>query len=174
MKQHHHRWLARFVVSGLMILLAFIGLIVASLRQDGAWQYWRIMVPIFTVLSLWLSWYLRKKKHSFTAVKIWHEILHWLSLIVSVYFVSLFVDLGIMGRVQASLQVIILLALTTFIAGIYIEITFMPIGVLLGLFTLAAAWAEEYLYTILLPITLIVVVGLFYMAHKLKHKEPDN
>ena len=173
MTEHSHRWRARFIVGALMLLFAFVGLIIASLRTDGAWDYWRIMAPVFAIMSLWLSWYLRRKGHSFTAVTIWHEILHWLSLIVSVYFVSLFVNLGIMGRLDASLQVIILLALTTFIAGIYIEITFMPIGVLIGLFALAAAWAEEYLYTILLPITLIFVIGLFVLVHKLKHRDPE-
>jgi len=165
---HPHPWRAKLITGLIMLILAFIGLVIADLSQGGAWDYWRVMVPVFALLSLWLSWYLRKKKHSMTFVKIWHEIIHWLGLLLAVYMVSAFVNIGILTRVQASLMVITLLALTTFIAGIYIEPTFFLVGVMLGLFAAAAGFAEQYLYTIMLPITVIAAIALFFIVRNIK------
>lgn len=167
---HKHPWRARLIIGLIMLVFSFIGLIIADVEKQGAWLYWRIMVPVFSVLCLWLSWYLRRKKHSLTLSTIWHEILHWFGLIIAVYLISIFVEMGIMGRIEASLMVITLLALTTFIAGIYVEFTFIPIGVMLGCFALGAALAQEYLYTIMLPITIGIAIILVWLIHSMRKK----
>ncbi len=170
-KVHKHPWKARLFVALFMLLMAFSGLVVSDVKQDGAWTYWRIMVPCFALICLWLSWYLRRSgKHPLSPVKIWHEMLHWLALIICVYLVSMFVQMGVMGKVDASLVVMTLLALTTFIAGIYVEATFMVIGIALGLFALGAALAIAYLYTVMLPITIVIAIILVWMIHRSRKK----
>ncbi len=171
MVEHHkHPWKARFIIAMIMLILSFIGLIYSQVSKDGSWNYWRFMAPIFAILCLFLSWYLRRKKHSFTLVKAYHEILHWVGLLVAVYLVSYFVNIGILGRFEASLQVITLLALTTFLAGVYIEFTFIPLGLLLGAFAASAAFVSVYLYAIMVPLT-IVVAGVLFFLSKRKHKK---
>ncbi len=171
---HGHPWRARLIIGLIMLVFSFIGLVIADIKKEGAWLYWRIMVPVFALLCLWLSWYLRRVKHSLSAIKIWHEILHWCGLLISVYLVSVLVGMGVMERLDASLVVIILLALTTFIAGIYIEFTFIPIGIMLGLFALGAALTEEYLYSVMLPITIVIAAFLVWMIHRMKKKHVDE
>ncbi|MCF7852833.1 MAG: hypothetical protein K9M07_06300 [Simkaniaceae bacterium] len=174
--QPHHPWRARLIVGLTMLLLSFVGLIFSDLIRGGAWTYWRVMVPVYAVLSIWLSWYLRRKSHKVTAIKIWHEILHWVALIMGVYLVSLFVSMGIVGRFEASLQVLIMLALTTFLAGIYHDVIFIIIGVILGFFTAGAAFFTEYLYSVMLPITIgaaILMAWVIYHHHK-KSTERDE
>ncbi len=167
---NHHPGRMRLIISLVMLILAFVGLVISDVHQDGAWDYWRIMVPVFAVLCLFLSWYLRRKKHVITATTIWHEVVHWLGLFLAVYLVSLFVDIGIIGSFQAGLVTLILLALTTFIGGVYVEITFLVIGVALGFFALGAAYLTEYLYSIMLPITVVVALILFLLARRRKKK----
>ena len=162
----HHPWRARFIVGVLMILLSLGGLITATLRQDGAWNYWRVMVPVFALLCLFLSWYLRSKEHSFSLVHIWHEIVHWVGLLLAVYLVSVFVNLGIVGRFGASLEVLTLLAFALFTAGIYIEFSFMPIGILLGLFAAGAGLIAEYLYTVMIPLTIVALICFYFLVRK--------
>jgi len=173
-EKKHHPWKARFFVALTMLVLAFVGLIFSDIRKDGAWSYWRVMAFVFALLCLWLSWYLRRKKRSLSFVKIYHEIFHWISLILAVYLVSVLVRSGIIGRFAASLEVIVLLALTTFIAGIYIEITFIPIGLMLGLFALGAGALAEYLYSILLPVTVVVILGILWLSYRLHHPKKDK
>ena len=165
-KKHHHHWKMRLLVALIMLGLSFIGLIVSDIKQNGAWNYWRIMVPIYAVLCLFLSWYLRRQKKIMSAATIWHELVQWVGLALSVYLVSIFVKIGLMGRFEAGLVVLTLLALTIFIAGIYVEATFFLIGLLMGIFAAAAALMAAYVYTVMLPLTIIVAVLLVWVARK--------
>ncbi|MBP9841535.1 MAG: hypothetical protein KBC64_03810 [Simkaniaceae bacterium] len=157
-----HPWKARFSVAFIMIILAFVGLIVTDIHRDRAWEYWRLMAVVFAALCIGLSVYLRKKQ-AISAVSIWHEIVHWGGLGAAIYLVSFLVGLGIMGRFEAALMVLTLLALTTFLAGVYTEISFVMIGILLGCFVAGIAYIEEYLYGILLPLMVVAAGVLVYM-----------
>ncbi|QVL56278.1 MAG: hypothetical protein KFB95_03515 [Simkaniaceae bacterium] len=165
-KKHHHHWKMRLMVAIIMLGLSFVGLIISDLWTNGAWDYWRWMVPIFAVLCLFLSWYLRHKQRVMSTTTIWHELVQWFGLALAVYLVSIFVSIGLMGRFEAGLIVLTLLALNTFITGIYVEPTFFVIGILLGLFAAAAAVLAEYLYSVMLPITIGVAVLLIWVARK--------
>ena len=167
---HSHPWRARVIVTLLMVILGFIGLVITDISKVHAWTYWRLMVPVFAILCLGLSWYLRKGQHVVRITTIWHEILHWIGLGLSVYLVDLFVRIGIMGRFEAALMVLTLLSLTTFLAGLYVDVTFVAIGILLGAFVAGAAYLEEYLYSIFLPITLGAVIVLFLIIHRSHRK----
>lgn len=156
----------RLMIGLIMLGLSFVGLIVSDIRQNGAWNYWRVMVPLFAVLCLFLSWYLRHKQRLISPTTIWHELLQWFGLALSVYLISVFVKIGLMGRFEAGLVVLTLLSLNIFITGIYVEATFFIIGIVLGLFALAAAVMAEYLYTIMLPITIGVAILLIWIARK--------
>jgi len=156
-----HPWIARLIVGGLMILLSFVGLVVSDLYTNGAWYYWRIIGPFFALMCVWLSWYLRKKEHSVSLVKIWHEILHWVALVAAVLLISGYVSMGIIGRFQAGLIVLTILAVTTFIAGIYIEKSYLAIGSAMGLIAAGGAFMQEHLYTTILP-TVIVLLGAIW------------
>ena len=166
-KEHipSHPWRARLIVGLVMLILSFVGLIVSDLFHNGAWNYWRVMVPIYAVLSIWLSWYLRQKAHKVTMIKIWHEILHWVALVIGVYLVSMFVKMGIVGRFEAGLEVLIMLALTTFLAGVYHDMIFLIIGIILGCFTAGAAFFTEYLYSVMLPLTIIAALSMVWLIH---------
>lgn len=165
-KKHHHHWKMRLLVALIMLGLSFIGLIVSDLKQNGAWNYWRVMVPVYALICLFLSWYLRRQKKILTASTIWHELVQWVGLALSVYLISIFVDIGLMGRFEAGLVVLTLLALTLFIAGIYVEPTFFLIGLLMGVFAAAAALMAAYVYTVMLPLTVVVAVVLVWIARK--------
>ena len=101
-----------------------------------------------------------------TVATIWHELAQWFGLILAVYLISTFVNIGLMGRFEAGLVVLTLLALTIFIAGIYVETTFILIGLLLGIFAAGAAVLAAYIYTIMLPLTVAVAIGLVWVARK--------
>lgn len=170
-KEHKasHPWKVRLIVMLVILGLSFIGLVVSSISETGAWNYWRIMVPVYACLSLFLSFYLRGKKHHFSGLEVWHEILHWVALILAVYLTSLFVHVGIMGRFEASLVILTLLSLTTFLAGVYIDPTFIIIGALLGFFCAGAAFVTAYLYPVMILLTLLAGGVIFYMVYKKRH-----
>lgn len=165
-EKHHHHWKMRLIITLLMLSFSFIGLIVSDIQQDGAWDYWRFMIPVFAALSIFLSWYLKKNKSGLSKLTVWHELIHWVGLALAVYLISIFLHIGLMGRFEAGLVVLVMLALTTFLAGIYIEPTFCVIGILLGVFSVAAALLATYVYTIMLPVTIGVALFLVWIARK--------
>jgi cation transport ATPase len=167
-KKHQHHWKMRLLVSLVMLILSFIGLIVSDVRRNGAWNYWRVMVPIYALLSIFLTWYLRHKKQKLSSTTIWHELVQWIGLGLAVYLTSVFVNIGLMGRFEAGLVVLTLLALTLFISGIYVEPTFILMGLLLGLFAAAAALLVAYLYTIMLPLTIVAALVLIWIVRRKK------
>lgn len=151
----------RLGIGLLMLLIGFIGLIITSANKQGGWDYWRWTAVAYALLSISMNWHLKKigwKKELFT---IWQEILHWSGLLLSIWLISFIVRIGQQDRFEASLEVLILLALTTYLAGVYIETSFIPIGLLLGLFAAGLALFDEYLYAILIPLT---ILGILYMV----------
>ena len=156
----------RLCIGLLMLALSFIGLMISNTSENGAWIYWRAMVFVFAVLSIFLSWYLRSKQRVNMPSTIWREVVQWVGLGLAVYLISIFVNVGVIGQFQAGLMTLTLLALNTFTTGIYVEATFLAIGVALGLFALAAAIFIKYVYTIMLPITIGVVLLLIWISRK--------
>ncbi len=164
-----HPWRARLAVGLIMLILAFIGLVVTDVKSTGGWDYWLWVVPAYAVLALWLSWYLRRHSHSLSLVSIWHELLHWLVLGAFVILVSVFVQQGIVGRLIAALFVLTLLAQAVFLAGVYIDTTFLAIGAVLGLFALLVSTTAEYLYAFSIPLLFVgggILAWFVWRAHK--------
>ncbi len=168
--ENSHPWEARFIVGLLILILGFIGLVVTDIKEDGGWNYWRTMVFVNAALCLWLSWYIRHKKGLFKISFFWKEVAHWIGLLLAVYLISVFVNMGIMGRFIASLQVLTLLSLTTFLAGLYTEPFLMVVGVVLGIFCAGVAFVDEYLYSIMLPVTLGAAFLLFWVVRRKRRR----
>ncbi len=160
----------RLLVALLMLVLGFIGVIVTDIKKDGAWYYWRFLAVVYAVLSIGLSSHLKRKGWKTTIYTIWHEIAHWVGLVGAIMVASYFVQVGLISRFEASLLTLLLLALATYLAGIYTEPTMVLIGILLGVFAAGIAFVDEYLFSILLPVTLAAAVVLALYIHH-KHKK---
>lgn len=170
-----HPWAARLGVCVAMLAFAFLGLVVTNISQSGGYEYWKWIVILFALMALWLSWYLRLKKFSISPVTLGHELLHWIGLIATVFLVSRFVELGVFSRFLAGIVVLTLTAQAVFLAGIYIEKTFLFIGIVLGIFAWIVAFTVEYLYLwIAIPVIAAALVGVsmhIWHAHQ-KSKRP--
>jgi hypothetical protein len=160
----------RFAVALLMLALGFLGVVLTDIESDGAWHYWRALAVIYAALSLALSLYLKHQGLKASLFTIWHEIAHWLGLILAISVVSYFVNIGLISRFVASLQILPLLALATYLAGIYIEMSFIPIGISLGCFAVGIAFLDQYLYNILIPLTLLALIILAIIIHRSHQK----
>ena len=160
----------RLCVALVMLILGFVGVIVTDISKDGAWNYWRYTAVLYAILSLCLSWHLKKQGWKTTLLTVWHEIAHWIGLIAAIFISSFLVKMGLIGRFEASLLTLLMLALATYLAGIYIEPTLVLIGIMLGIFALGIAFLDVYLYNILLPLTLVVAVVFLVLIHR-AHKK---
>jgi hypothetical protein len=169
-KTKHQAWKARFFVGITMLSIALLGMIITDLKVGGAWLYWRIMTPVYALLSIGLSLYLRHRQLHTAIATIWHEILHWLAFLLSIYLLSALVKMGFISQFQAGVEVLVILALATLLAGIYIEPAFLVIGIALGLLVAGIAFLDQYLYGILVPVVLIAILLIFWIARRHRSK----
>lgn len=164
-----HPWIARLTVGIIMLVLAFLGIVLTDLRTSGGWEYWKWTVPIYAVLALWLSWYIRRTKDTVSPIALWHEMLHWLGLFAAIVLVEVYIHVGLLNRSLASLFALTLLSLTVFTIGIYIETTFILIGIVLGIFAAVVAIAIKFLYAFTIPALIlgIIAIGItIWHSHK--------
>jgi len=166
-----HLWAAKLGIGIAMLVLAFFGILFTDIKATGGWEYWKWTIPLYAILALWLSWYTRRTKTAISPITLWHELLHWFGLFAAVFLVSIFVHMGILSRSLAGLFVLTLLALTVFTIGIYIEATFIFIGIVLGIFAALVGIAVKFLYAFTIPILLIGIGIISYMIYKSHHKQ---
>lgn len=163
-----HPWYLKLIVGAIMLILAFIGIVLTNLERSGAWEYWKAIVPIYAVLALFLSWMDRKGKQAISPITLWHELLHWLCLFAAVLLVSIFVHTGIISRSIGALFVLTLLSLTVCIAGVYIDATFLLIGLVLGIFAALIAMAVKFFYSLAIPLLVLILGIIGYLLWKKK------
>lgn len=162
-------WKARFIVGLVMILGSFIGLILSHIGTSFVWDFWRISIAVFTVLSFGLCYYVRKNKENHHQLKLWQEIFLWLPLYLAGGIFSLFVYMQTMSDFQASLALLTSLSIVLMIAGALIEPSFIFTSISMALFAAGSAYLNTYLYKALLPIALVSIIALFFFAY-LKRK----
>lgn len=166
---HKHPWQARFSVGLIMLLLAFIGMVFTHVQKTSNIEYWQWVVPIYALLAVWLSWYIKRTTQVIRPYTLWHELLHWSGVIGSIFIVSLYVHMGVISRFAAGLFDLTLLALGLFIAGIYIETTFIVVGVVLGALAILASFITQFLYVIVIPLLILggIALGLhIWLSHR--------
>ena len=166
--------LARLIVLIAMLLLAFAGVVFTDVDKTGAFRYWQWIAVVYAVMALLLSWYERRDVSVLRPTTLMHELFHWIGSNAAVYLVSLYVSLGIVSRFEAALLVLTVLSLAVYLAGLYIEISFTIIGIVLGLFAAVVAFFEDYLYAIAFPLLFISSAVLFwYLIHHKKNPNAD-
>jgi hypothetical protein len=169
---HSSRFRVPFILGGIMLLLGFLGVVLTNVRKDGAWVYWQYVVCIFAILSLVYNVYSKGKEWRSALYTFWHELLHWVGLFLCIVLISFMVKIGIISRFLASLEVLTLLALTTFLIGVYFDKVFIGIGVVLGVFAASVALFEQYLYLIIIPIIIVALALMIWFGRSGKKDDP--
>ena len=167
--KHNHPWKARLGCGITMLVLAFIGMVTTDIDAKGSWAYWKWIVPVYAVIALWLSWYMRRSKETYSPITLGHEFLHWAAVIGTVFMVSYFATIGTISRFVEGLMDVTILALGIFLAGIYIESTFLFIGLVLGCFAILSTVIVQYLYAYMIPVFMgvgLIISIMVWLSHQ--------
>lgn len=138
--------------------MSFLGVILTNFSPNIVWKYWNISIPIFALLCIILN-FADKRTESTTLKSFIQEILHWGGILLTIYVVSIFVHYGLISNIDASLFVLTLLALGTFMAGIYLNKTFFIISFIQALFVCGIIFFIKYM----IIISIILIVALFFL-----------
>jgi hypothetical protein len=149
--------LHQILIVGGLGLLIMVGLFLANYSPSAADWYWSTMFPVFGLVCL---------GHQLAAGRAdgksaWRvplqQALHWLGPIVAVRIIFLQLARGQMAADSVALMILLVLAVTSYLAGIHFDRSFVWVSIVLALAALGGTEIETYLW-------LIVVLGVLLVA----------
>ena len=150
------------LILGGLVGLSWIGVALTDMDPTISHLYWLAMVPILALVCLWTEWS-RLRHQGITWARILRtQLLYWGALLVAVQLVYLLVNAGRINFEAAGLVILLLLALTTFVQGIYVDSRFFVVGLFLGLSLVIMTYLDEYL-RILLVIAIVAVAASYVL-----------
>lgn len=146
----------------ILMALAVIGVGISQLMPEKSYRYWFALVPIFGVACLSLEWSrLRDKGKGFWST-IKDQFIHWSGTLVSVFLIYILFDAQKLTNQNISLIVLLVLGLSTFLAGIQLGWRLYLLGAFLWIALLMTAYLTDFLWVLILGGTLTLVIYIYW------------
>ncbi len=140
-----------------LVTLAVAGIAMMEFKPDYGFWYWLIMVPIFGGVSVFLAARSHQADPDRHPLLLRRQVLHWAVAIVGILVTFLLLDSMAISRGAAGLVALLVLSLSTMMAGVHFEWRVAVLGLIMGV-TLVAAMYLQHFFLLLLPIVVIAVV----------------
>jgi hypothetical protein len=168
--------LRRLILVGILVVLAMLGLFLTNISVSEATWYWSAMFPAFGLISLWHELTKPRREGSHLPRMIVRQVLHWLGPIIAVRIMFLELARGQMDADSVALVTLLLLATTSFLAGVNFEPGFIWIGGLLAFLTVAGTEFEAYLWGIsgvaMIALALAIISAILLRRHRKAKRSP--
>ncbi len=150
-----------------LLVLSTVGIGLTNFRPNVGFWYWVCMVPVFGATSIYLGWSKARKRGEGVSRVVSTQVLHWVGLLAAVILIYfLFKNTGRIDNNQFALTTLLALALATFLAGVHFDWRFMVVGVVLGAVVGGAAFVQQVLWMIVLPIGAAIFLAVFWWQRK--------
>jgi hypothetical protein len=147
----------------LLLLLAVVGIAYTSISPDSSAAYWKVLAPVFAIVCIVSQWPRVPAGSGAKTRLIILQLVHWGAFLLTILLVFL-PDVQKMLTSVVSAQVILyLLALSTFLAGLYnASWQLIAVGALMALSVPAIAFLER---SVLLWVVIAASVALVIVAY---------
>ncbi len=168
-----HRFLGIYeIVIIVLIALSIIGIGITDFSPADSYKYWVAMVPLFCGACLILEWSrVRGKGYKWTTI-LRTQLLHWAGLLVAVRLVFEMLHKGRLDNENTGLVILLLLALSIFLAGIHLGWRLCLVGGFLGAALVAATYLEEYVW--ILVIIAAVILAIVFLLKRFTGTRPGE
>jgi hypothetical protein len=161
----------QFLLFCLLLGLALLGMGLTESREDSGARYWLIVIWIYALVGLTLSWLQARRQHKAIWPEIHLHVFHWLGALVAMHIIFELERREILSRSVTSDFSMIILALTTYLAGLHFERMYVLIGIILALMGLIGAVVQQNtLWLIIIPASLIAA----WLFLKSRHSQIDS
>jgi len=158
-------WKTTGAIALIMVLLALLGVGLATMNALLARNYWITLVPIYGVLCTITAWKRSQQAGAAGGRLVLRQVLHWLAIAAAVLLDFAIHGSGVETQLSSGFNALLLLALGCFLAGVHLDWSFSLVGSLLALTLVCAAKAESYLW--LLFIAGVLAIGALLAAWRL-------
>ncbi|WP_456417454.1 hypothetical protein [Thiolapillus sp.] len=162
-----HGWFHRIFINeailSLLLVLCFIGVAYTNFASVRSYHYWLWVIPVFAVAAIVSEWsrYKRNEIDGYAFVR--QQILHWAAVFIAIKTIFLLNQIGRFDNDATALSLLMVLSLSTFMAGVYIGWRFVVLGLFMSLATLLVAYMEAYMW-VLIPLAAGIVLLAFSIA----------
>lgn len=145
------RWLAmpQVWLLAAMLLLAMAGMGIASAYEEYGWLAWSFIVILYGGFSLWLG----SKRAKSSGQPFWpmasRHIAHWLGLFVALKILFVVEHMGFIDKVVIGDVALLLMGLTCYFAGMYLNGLFFIVALFLGVMACVDAYFTEHVWLIM-------------------------
>lgn len=154
---------------GVIMLLALVGVGITEGNPSNAHQYWRVLLVAMAVLTtVWGIWRNRKQGLINNSQFVFRQAMLWGATLAGMLVIYLLQAKGRMNYEITGLMVLLLLALATFIDGLLVSWKLYPIGGLLLLSLLLAAYVEIFLWDIVFAAFVLVAIVIAIVIWKMR------
>lgn len=153
-----------------MLLGALIGIVIHELSGSQTIFYWQLVTPAYALICIVAGWKEAglNEGHS-RLIKI--QAIHWIACFLAMRLLFLPQVMGVINDNGAGLSLLTVLALSTVLAGLHMNIWRIAlVGALLALAVPGLAWLQQSSVLLLLAILLAVGAGFlfFWVRSKLR------
>ncbi|MGV6853347.1 MAG: hypothetical protein ACWA5R_14380 [bacterium] len=158
-----HRMVLREAVLSLLLFMSFIGVAYTDFSGPNSLRFWLWMIPLFALSSIVLEWsrYMQGEIDGLHFIR--QQILHWSAVFLAIKLIFILLQLGRLPSNGAAFVLMIIMGLSTFLAGIYTGWRFVVLGVFIMIATLFAAYLEAFVW-VLIPLALVIIFTGVYIA----------
>jgi hypothetical protein len=155
-----------------LMTLAVVGIGITYFSPQKSYRYWITMVPVFGGFCLSIEWSRLAGKGQEKWAIVRDQLYHWFATLVAVLLVYLLSSAGKLNTQDTSLIILLLLALSTFLAGIQIGWRLYLIGFFLGVIIVMTAYLKDYLWVLILLGILAILAYVYLRSRRRQKVEP--
>ncbi len=166
--QPRPRFFVRELPYIILLALAVIGIACTSVSPDASVGYWKILAPVFAIVCIVSQWSRVPAGGGAKTRLVLVQLLHWGAFLLTILILFL-PDVQKMVNSLVSAQIVLyLLALSTFLAGLYnTSWQLVAVGVLMALAVPAIALLQQtVLLVVVIAAALAVVIGAFVVHRR--------
>lgn len=157
------------IVFVVLIVFTLLGVALTNMSPGDAHKYWLLMTLVFAIAAIVTGW--NKTNDKSEKIKlIMAQLFHWSSTLVAILVVYAFLHSGQIENEMASLVILLVLALSSFLDGLQTGWHFFVIGILLAISAVVISYVDEFLWVI--AAIAIVLLVISYYWNKFKEKQP--
>lgn len=159
---------AEYIFIGLMVM-SLLGLAITQAQPIWGFWYWLAMVPLFGGLYVFLRWPHLSREGGHRRKFLAAQALHWGAAAGAIVIVFVMQQRATFPPEEAALISLLVLALTSFSAGVQGGWRFAAVGVLLGLLVLGAGYFERNLWLLVL-VGAVLTIAIFFGARAIRRR----
>ena len=127
--------------------------------RETAFRLWMWMTPVFGIVSTIAAWGRAQRRGEPVGAIVPTQVVHWLGVLGAVLLIYVLQAYGRMASEAAGSAVLVVLALATFLAGVYSDWRLSVLGIVLGVTVVGFAYVER-VALVVVPVLLIAIIGL--------------